>query len=83
MNTNMKENSMNELNISEMEQANGGADPIQTAAAAGAGGIVGGASGGVLGICLGLATGPIGWMALGGALIGGAAYATYYTLTSK
>ena len=72
-----------ELNPNEMELVNGGADPIQTAAAAGAGGIVGGASGGVLGICLGLATGPIGWMALGGAIIGGAAYATYYTLTSK
>ena len=72
-----------ELNLNEMELVNGGADPIQTAAAAGAGGIVGGASGGVLGICLGLASGPIGWMALGGALLGGAAYATYYTLTSK
>ena len=72
-----------ELNLNEMELVNGGADPLQTAAAAGAGGIVGGASGGVLGICLGLATGPIGWMALGGALIGGAAYATYYTVTSK
>jgi hypothetical protein len=72
-----------ELNLNEMELVNGGADPIQTAAAAGAGGIVGGASGGVLGICLGLATGPIGWMALGGALLGGAAYATYYTVTSK
>ena len=71
------------LNLNEMELVNGGADPIQTAAAAGAGGIVGGASGGVLGICLGLATGPIGWMALGGALLGGAAYATYYTVTSK
>ena len=76
-------NNMMELNMNEMELVNGGADPIQTAAAAGAGGIVGGASGGVLGICLGLATGPIGWMALGGALLGGAAYATYYTLTSK
>ena len=74
---------MMELNLNEMELVNGGADPIQTAAAAGAGGIVGGASGGVLGICLGLATGPIGWMALGGALLGGAAYATYYTVTSK
>ena len=74
---------MMELNLNEMELVNGGADPIQTAAAAGAGGIVGGASGGVLGICLGLASGPIGWMALGGALLGGAAYATYYTLTSK
>ena len=63
-----------ELNLNEMELVNGGADPIQTAAAAGAGGIVGGASGGVLGICLGLATGPIGWMALGGALLGGAAF---------
>ena len=72
-----------ELNLNEMELVNGGADPIQTAAAAGAGGIVGGASGGVLGICLGLASGPIGWMALGGALLGGAAYATYYTVTSK
>jgi len=72
-----------ELNLNEMELVNGGADPIQTAAVAGAGGIVGGASGGVLGICLGLATGPIGWMALGGALLGGAAYATYYTVTSK
>ena len=72
-----------ELNLDEMELVNGGADPIQTAAAAGAGGIVGGASGGVLGICLGLAAGPIGWMALGGALLGGAAYATYYTVTSK
>ena len=72
-----------ELNLNDMELVNGGADPIQTAAAAGAGGIVGGASGGVLGICLGLATGPIGWMALGGALLGGAAYATYYTVTSK
>ena len=72
-----------ELNLNEMELVNGGADPIQTAAAAGAGGIVGGASGGVLGICLGLATGPIVWMALGGALLGGAAYATYYTVTSK
>ena len=72
-----------ELNLNEMELVNGGADPIQTAAAAGAGGIVGGASSGVLGICLGLATGPIGWMALGGALLGGAAYATYYTVTSK
>ncbi len=72
-----------ELNLNEMELVNGGADPIQTVAAAGAGGIVGGASGGVLGICLGLATGPIGWMALGGALLGGAAYATYYTVTSK
>ena len=72
-----------ELNLNEMELVNGGADPIQTAATAGAGGIVGGASGGVLGICLGLATGPIGWMALGGALLGGAAYATYYTVTSK
>ena len=72
-----------ELNLNEMELVNGGADPSQTAAAAGAGGIVGGASGGVLGICLGLATGPIGWMALGGALLGGAAYATYYTVTSK
>ena len=72
-----------ELNLNEMELVNGGADPIQTAAAAGAGGIVGGASGGVLGICLGLATGPIGWMALGGALLGGAAYATYYAVTSK
>ena len=78
----MKTNTM-ELNLNEMELVNGGADPIQTAAAAGAGGIVGGASGGVLGICLGLATGPIGWMALGGALLGGAAYATYYTVTSK
>ena len=74
---------MMELNLNEMAMVNGGADPIQTAAAAGAGGIVGGASGGVLGICLGLASGPIGWMALGGALLGGAAYATYYTLTSK
>ena len=74
---------MMELNLNEMELVNGGADPIQTAAAAGAGGIVGGASGGVLGICLGLATGPIGWMALGGALLGGAAYATYYAVTSK
>ena len=72
-----------ELNLNEMELVNGGADPIQTAAAAGAGGIVGGASSGVLGICLGLATGPIGWMALGGALLGGAAYATYYAVTSK
>ena len=72
-----------ELSLNQMEMVNGGADPIQTAAAAGAGGIVGGASGGVLGICLGLATGPIGWMALGGALLGGAAYATYYTVTSK
>ena len=71
------------LNLDELEMVNGGADPIQTAAAAGAGGIVGGASGGVLGICLGLATGPIGWMALGGALLGGAAYATYYAVTSK
>ena len=78
----MNANTM-ELNLNEMELVNGGADPIQTAAAAGAGGIVGGASGGVLGICLGLATGPIGWMALGGALLGGAAYATYYTVTSK
>ena len=74
---------MMELNLNEMELVNGGADPIQTAAAAGAGGIVGGASGGVLGLCLGLASGPIGWMALGGALLGGAAYATYYTVTSK
>ena len=74
---------MMELNLNEMELVNGGADPIQTAAAAGAGGIVGGASGGVLGICLGLASGPIGWMALGGALLGGAAYATYYAVTSK
>ena len=72
-----------ELSLNQLEMVNGGADPVQTAAAAGAGGIVGGASGGVLGICLGLATGPIGWMALGGAIIGGAAYATYYTLTSK
>ena len=78
----MNTNTM-ELNLNEMELVNGGADPIQTAAAAGAGGIVGGASSGVLGICLGLATGPIGWMALGGALLGGAAYATYYTVTSK
>ena len=78
----MNTNTM-ELNLNEMGLVNGGADPIQTAAAAGAGGIVGGASGGVLGICLGLATGPIGWMALGGALLGGAAYATYYTVTSK
>ena len=78
----MNTNTM-ELNLNEMELVNGGADPIQTAAAAGAGGIVGGASGGVLGICLGLATGPIGWMTLGGALLGGAAYATYYTVTSK
>ena len=78
----MNTNTM-ELNLNEMELVNGGADPIQTAAAAGAGGIVGGASGGVLGICLGLATGPIGWMALDGALLGGAAYATYYTVTSK
>ena len=78
----MNTNTM-ELNLNEMELVNGGADPIQTAAAAGAGGIVGGASGGVLGICLGLATGPIGWMALGGALLGGAAYATYYAVTSK
>ena len=74
---------MNELNLNEMELVNGGADPIQTAAAAGAGGIVGGASGGVLGVCLGLASGPVGWMALGGALLGGAAYATYYAVTSK
>ena len=78
----MNTNTM-ELNLNEMELVNGGADPIQTAAAAGAGGIVGGASGGVLGICLGLATGPIGWMALGVSLLGGAAYATYYTVTSK
>ena len=78
MNTNMTE-----LNLNELETANGGADPLQTAAAAGAGGMVGGASGGVLGICLGLAAGPIGWMALGGAIIGGAAYATYYAVTSK
>ena len=78
----MNTNTM-ELKLNEMELVNGGADPIQTAAAAGAGGIVGGASGGVLGICLGLATGPIGWMALGGALLGGAAYATYYAVTSK
>ena len=78
----MNTNTM-ELNLNEMELVNGGADPIQTAAAAGAGGIVGRASGGVLGICLGLATGPIGWMALGGALLGGAAYATYYAVTSK
>ena len=28
MNTNMKENNMNELNFSEMEQANGGILPI-------------------------------------------------------
>lgn len=78
MNTNTTE-----LSLDELEMVNGGVDPIQTAAAAGAGGMVGGASGGVLGICLGLATGPIGWMALGGALIGGAAYATYYAVTSK
>ena len=64
----MNTNTM-ELNLNEMELVNGGADPIQTAAAAGAGGIVGGASGGVLGICLGLATGPIGWMALGGDIL--------------
>ena len=72
-----------ELSMDAMEIVTGGVDPVQTAAAAGAGALVGGTSGTVLGVCLGLASGPVGWIALGGAFLGGAAYATYYAVTSK
>ena len=71
-----------ELSINEMEMVNGGADPVATSAACGIGGLIGGAGAGGLGIFLGLASGPVGWLVLGGAAVGAAAFGTYYGLTA-
>ena len=80
MNTNS-----NELNLSEMEMVNGGVDLDlpRLAGPAAAGGIFGGFTGGAIAAGLGLAAGPAGLLVLGTVAVGGAAFATIKSLTSK
>ena len=59
------ENNMKELNLNEMEMVNGGWNWKNCLETGGVSGIIGGLCGTVVGI----ATGPVGWCALGGALI--------------
>ena len=61
MNTNM-----NELNLNEMEQVNGGVEVSKLVGPAVAGGIFGGFSGGAIAAGLALSTGPAGLVVLGG-----------------
>ena len=76
------ETSRIEMSLNELEQVNGGNKAIDTACIAGTGAIVGGPSVGVIGICIGLASGPVGWLALAGAAVCGAAAGTAYALLS-
>ena len=62
-----------ELNLDEMETANGGFNILSAVAFGGMGGMVGAVVGG----CVGVALGPAGWLALAGAVVAGGAAAAY------